>query len=264
VACYSTDGLVGPGPAEDAAPPEDTFVPPRPDTAVPPSDAGADTADAEDAAPLQPFDAACGTPAFEDTFDDEGVGLNLWSPDFTSGTGTYVTPGRGGAGGAAELGVGADTLGYAQLGYMQALSDRTVARFWFQLGESPTAVNIFEAVNGPNLRVVIEAPPNDAATAPERTITAYVPGNVPQRWVNIKVGDWHELQIVLDQRRTDGGHFLVAQMTLDDMFVRSFPTRFATPETPSFFLTARRVVANPGPTVVRFDDARFWACTEAD
>ncbi len=268
VACYSTDGLVGPGPREDASPPADTFVP-APDTSPPPTDAGTDAhadadADAEDATPLQPFDAACGVPAFEDTFDDSVTGLNLWSPDFTAGIGNYVVPGKGGAGGAAELGIAADTIGYAQLGYSQALTDRTVIRFFFHLVDSRTTVNIFEAINGPNFRVVVEGPANDATTAPERTITAYVPGNAPQRWVNIKVTDWHELQIVLDRRQTDGGLFLVAQMTLDDMFVRSFPTRFATPELPAFYLTARRVVSHPMPSTVRFDDARFWACTNAD
>ena len=263
VACYSTDGLVGP--VEDASvPPTDTFVPP-PDTSVPPHDAGPDTqADAEDGFVPQPFDAACGTPVFSDDFDDEAVGLNLWSPDFTSGSGQRIAPGRGGMGGAAELSIAADTLGYAQLGYQLPLTDRTVMRFFFRVEESPTAVNVLEAINGPNFRIVVEAPANDATSAPERTISAIVPGNTTQRWVNIKVGDWHELQIVLDRRKTDGGVQLVAQMTLDDMFVRSFPTRFTSPEMPSFFLTARRVVSRPSASVVQFDDARFWSCTDQD
>lgn len=263
VACYSTDGLVGP-PATDDASTTDGYVPP-PDADPPPGDAIADASDAgdaDDATPPQPFDAACGTPAFEDHFDDETTGLNLWSPDFTSGTGAHVLPGRGDAGGAAELSVPAGAAGYAQLGYTQALTDRTVVRFFFQLVESDATVNLFEAINGPNLRVVVEAPTSDGGL--ERTITAYVPGNVPQRWVNIKVGDYHEIQIVLDKRKADGGTFLVAQMTLDDMFVRTFPTRFASPETPSFFLTARRVAADAGASTVRFDDARFWACTDGD
>lgn len=262
VACYSSEGLVGPGlDASDEGSLLDTFVP---DTAPPPKDAGADVSDADDGNAPQPFDAACGTPTFADDFDDEAVGLNLWSPDFTSGNGLRVAPGRGGAGGAAELTIAADTIGYAQLGYALPLTDRTVVRFFFRIEESATALNIFEAINGPNVRLVVEAPPNDAASSNERTVTAIVPGNASQRWVNIKTSVWHEMQLVFDKRKNDGGFRLVAQMTLDDMFVRSFPTQFSSPETPSFFLTARRVTSRPTPSTVMFDDARFWSCTDQD
>ncbi len=260
LACYSTDGLVGP-PVEDAAL-TDTFEPP-PDTLPPPRDAGPDKLDAEDGFIPQPFDASCGTPAFEDGFDDEATGLNLWSPDFTLGTGSRVTPGRTNGGGTAELSAPAGAAGYAQLGYRQELTDRTVIRFFFRLVEASTTVNIFEAINGPNFRIVIEPPTNDSGS-PLRTISAFVPGNTTQRWVSIKVTDWHEMQVVLDKRKMDGGFQLVAQMTLDDMFVRSFATRFTSPEMPWFFLTARRVTANPTPSVVQFDDARFWACADQD
>lgn len=265
LACYSVDGLVGPGVAPaDAAPEADTGPDAPPDAPSPPADAdaGTDGHDAEDSA-ITPFDAACGTPAFSDDFDDPGVDLNLWSPDFSSGNGVRIEPGRGDAGGAAELSVDPDAIGYAQLGYSMELTDRTVVRFFFRVTEATAAVNVFEALNGPNFRIVVEAPTGDAG-APERTITAYVPGNTAQRWVNIRVNEWHEMQVVLDKRKTDGGFMLVAQVTLDDMFVRSFPARFLAPEVSSFFLTARRVVARPARTAVEFDDARFWACTPQD